>query len=209
MSDSNEDEFVTDEFVPNEELFNLLLSMGLTKDKVTEALFCTGNESIEEALNYIFNSDEECMKYIGTNNEFIEEPKVPAERIENAARDENEGDCFYKMTFVVNSALKMGTGKLSAQVAHACLGLYRKMLLEGLKDALDNWEFFGEKKVVLKGIDHVHLQELHEKAKSANIPSYLITDAGKTQIPPNSVTALSLFGSEEEVDKITGKLGLL
>lgn len=66
-----------------------------------------------------------------------------------------------------------------------------------------------EKKVVLKGNDHVHLQELHEKAKSANIPSYLITDAGKTQIPPNSITVLSLFGSEDEVDKITGKLGLL
>ncbi|KAL3279285.1 hypothetical protein HHI36_016793 [Cryptolaemus montrouzieri] len=195
------------EFEPNPEFLEILISMGLSKDIATEALFCTGNTSIDTALNFIFNNDvEDSCKYLDSTNE----PRLPGERIEeNAIGDESEEEGFYKMTFIVNTALKMGIGKLSAQVAHACLGLYRKMLLEGLKDALDNWEFAGEKKIVLKGIDHVHLQELHEKARSANIPSYLITDAGKTQIPPDSVTVLSLFGSEQEVDKITGKLSLL
>ncbi|XP_044761283.1 probable peptidyl-tRNA hydrolase 2 [Coccinella septempunctata] len=197
MSDSTEKEFE-----PNEEFLEILISMGLSKDIATEALFCTGNQSIDSALNFIFsNDDDSCRTAVS---------RVSGDRIEdNAVGDVNEDEGYYKMTFVVNTALKMGLGKLSAQVAHACLGLYRKMLLEGLKDALDGWEFAGEKKVVLKGIDHVHLQELHEKAKSANIPCYLITDAGKTQIPPNSITVLSLFGSEDEVDKITGKLGLL
>ncbi|XP_045461402.1 probable peptidyl-tRNA hydrolase 2 [Harmonia axyridis] len=190
------------EFEPNEEFLEILISMGLSKDIATEALFCTGNQSIDSALNFIFSTDEDSCRTLL--------PRVPGDKIEdNAAGDENDDEGYYKMTFVINTALKMGVGKLSAQVAHASLGLYRKMLLEGMKDALDGWEFAGEKKVVLKGIDHVHLQELHEKAKSANIPSYLITDAGKTQIPPNSITVLSLFGSEDEVDKITGKLGLL
>lgn len=35
---------------------------------------------------------------------------------ENAIGDENVEEGYYKMTFVVNTALKMGVGKLSAQV---------------------------------------------------------------------------------------------
>lgn len=33
----------------------------------------------------------------------------------------------HKMVFVANMTLKMGSGKLAAQVGHACLGLYRKI----------------------------------------------------------------------------------
>ena len=50
-----------------------------------------------------------------------------------------------KMVFVVNSELKMGVGKIAAQVAHAGLGLQR-VLLEGdahAKTILDEWEQVG------------------------------------------------------------------
>lgn len=66
-----------------------------------------------------------------------------------------------------------------------------------------------EKKIVLKGNSTEHLMELYDKAKEANIPAYLVRDAGHTQIPRGSVTVLSLFGTDENVDKITGKLSLL
>lgn len=83
------------------------------------------------------------------------------------------------------------------------------MQRQNMADVLNEWEYIGEKKIVLRGVDHVHLQELYEKAQAASIPAHLIRDAGHTQIPEGSVTVLSIFGLEEEVDKITGKLSLL
>lgn len=199
---------VEKEFEPNLDYLDTLLQLGIYKDVATEALFCTGNQSVDAAIDFIFGNDiENTCKFLDS----AQEPKFP-ENVTDDAGSANEGvadEDYFKMTFVVNTSLQMGVGKLSAQVAHACLGLFRKMTREGLTESLDSWEFSGEKKIVLKGIDHGHLQELHEKALTANIPSYLIIDAGKTQIRPNSVTVLSLFGSEEEIDKITGKLSLL
>jgi PTH2 family peptidyl-tRNA hydrolase len=96
------------------------------------------------------------------------------------------------------------------QVAHACLGLYREMRLSGEReDSLNEWDYFGEKKVILKGLNTEHLEELFNKAKELNVPCYLVSDSGYTQIPPGSVTVLSLFGDEEEVNAITGTLSLL
>ena len=47
--------------------------------------------------------------------------------------DEDDTEDFlsadtYKMVFVVNSELNMGTGKVAAQVAHAALSLFRNMI---------------------------------------------------------------------------------
>lgn len=50
---------------------------------------------------------------------------------------------------------------------------------------------------------------MQEKAKSLNIPTCLIRDAGHTEIAPNSVTVLALFGLENNVNQITGSLKLL
>lgn len=69
--------------------------------------------------------------------------------------------------------------------------------------------FVREKKIVLKGNDHTHLFHLQETCTSNAIPSYLIRDAGHTQIPPDSVTVLSIFGEENQVNSVTGDLKLL
>lgn len=69
--------------------------------------------------------------------------------------------------------------------------------------------FFREKKIVLKGNSTEHLQELFGKAKELNVPCYLVSDAGHTQIPAGSITVLSLFGEENHVNAITGGLNLL
>lgn len=69
--------------------------------------------------------------------------------------------------------------------------------------------YFREKKIVLKGENHLHLQELQRQAEVRNIHSYLVHDAGRTQIPPNSVTVLALFGEEAMVNTVSGGLQLL
>lgn len=68
---------------------------------------------------------------------------------------------------------------------------------------------FREKKVVLRGEDVSHLRQLEKQAMSMDLATYLIQDAGRTEVPPDSVTVLAIFGREEAVSTITGKLPLL
>ncbi|KAG5895380.1 hypothetical protein JTB14_029603 [Gonioctena quinquepunctata] len=187
---------------PNEDFLHQLVSMGITHDIANQALFCTGNESVDQAVEYIFNNQEEGPENV---------PGKPQNEVSGSEDEsfEDEDVQHYKMTFVVNMSLKMGVGKIAAQVGHACLGLYRDMAKLEKQDGLLIWEQIGEKKIVLKGTDELHLKELFEKAKAKNIPCYLIRDAGHTQIAAGSVTVLSLFGLEEDVNEITGKLSLL
>lgn len=64
-------------------------------------------------------------------------------------------------------------------------------------------------KVVVKGRDEGHLEELSAQAKQLGLFSSLIHDAGRTQIAAGSTTVLGIFGPNEEVDKVTGTLKLL
>ncbi|MFH4980957.1 hypothetical protein AB6A40_007666 [Gnathostoma spinigerum] len=116
----------------------------------------------------------------------------------------------YKMAFVVNTSLKMGVGKLAAQVGHATLGVYR--LAENNEQgqiALLGWKVRGEMKVVLKGHSMEQLLDLFKQAKDLDLFAYLVSDAGRTQIPAGSVTVLGIFGETEMVDQVTGSLKLL
>lgn len=46
-------------------------------------------------------------------------------------------------------------------------------------------------------------------AQEKDLPSYLVEDAGRTQIPSGSLTVLSIIGKVEDVNSVTGKLKLL
>ncbi|KAL1123192.1 hypothetical protein AAG570_002279 [Ranatra chinensis] len=114
------------------------------------------------------------------------------------------------MVFVVNSSLEMTVGKIAAQVAHGALALYRELIRD--QDQCINltiWQDVGEKKIVLKGKDENHLLELEKVALSRKVPCVSIRDAGRTQIAPDSLTVLALFGSEPDVDQVTSSLRLL
>lgn len=80
---------------------------------IFEALFCTGNKSIDEAVDYVYSSQEE-------QNGFKSETHVISQEINgvsdtDSVQDEEDMQ-FYKMIFVVNTSLKMGVGKIAAQV---------------------------------------------------------------------------------------------
>lgn len=118
----------------------------------------------------------------------------------------------YKMIFVVNMELNMGRGKQCAQVAHAALGLYLDIQNsndEQAKVGLNQWLSVGQKKIVVRGNNLEHLMKIKQEAEEARIPTILISDAGCTQIAPGSKTVLALFGSDDELHKITGSLKLL
>ncbi len=111
-----------------------------------------------------------------------------------------------KQAIVLNAALKMGKGKSAAQSAHA--SLEASLLVP--KEILEEWREDGMEKVVLKVSSDKELLELHEKAKRRKLTCVLIRDAGRTQIPAGSITALAIGPAEEkEIDEITGHLKLL
>ncbi len=114
-----------------------------------------------------------------------------------------------KQAIVVRTDLKMGKGKICSQVAHASLFSALKVKRKH-PSWFRIWIISGGKKVVLKVKSLKELKEIKEKADELKIPNEIITDAGYTQIPPGSITALGIGPApDEEIDKITGKLKLL
>lgn len=114
-----------------------------------------------------------------------------------------------KQAIVVRADLKMGKGKLAAQVAHASLSA-AEHAMEGRSQWFRQWKDAGQAKIVLKVQSEDELQELFRKAKSVKLPASLIQDKGLTQLDPGTVTCLGIGpGPDDEIDRLTGKLKLL
>ena len=102
--------------------------------------------------------------------------------------------------------VRMSCGKKCAQAAHASIGAY-----ENADKAIRKaWLTEGQKKVVLKAPDEQTLFELKVIAERAGIATSLVQDAGMTEIPPGTITALGIGPARsEDLDRITGALTLL
>lgn len=112
----------------------------------------------------------------------------------------------FKQCLIVRNDIKMSCGKKCAQAAHASVGAYEHAD-KNLKKA---WYSEGQKKVVLRANDERTLHELKVIAERNGISSSLIQDAGMTEIPPGTITALGLGPAKsEDLDRITGNLTLL
>ena len=108
-----------------------------------------------------------------------------------------------KQVIVARKDLNLSKGKLSAQVAHASVSAAEKS--EWKKD----WMRQGQKKSVLKVDNEKELLEIFMDAKNAGLPTELIRDMGKTEIPAGTKTCVGIGPApEEEIDKVTGELKL-
>jgi PTH2 family peptidyl-tRNA hydrolase len=108
-----------------------------------------------------------------------------------------EQDAFadYKMVFVVRNDLKMGKGKIAAQVGHAAVGTYKKAQKSN-SEILRRWEISGHMKVVVKAPDMETFDGIVKEADNLGVSTYVVCDAGRTQIAPGSVTVLGVGPSE-------------
>jgi len=118
----------------------------------------------------------------------------------------HEPEFRYKQCLIIRNDVKMSCGKRCAQSAHASIGAYNN----ADKSLQKAWISEGQKKVVLKANDERTLHELKVIAGQNGISSSLVQDAGMTEIPPGTITALGLGPAKtEDLDKITGTLTLL
>ena len=115
----------------------------------------------------------------------------------------------FKQVIVLRKDLKLSMGKAAAQACHASVEAFH-MICKAREELAHAWLRNGAKKVVLSCKDGKQLKELHKRAKELNLPHALIADAGLTEIPRGTFTALAI-GPEEEgkVNKVTGSLPLL
>jgi len=111
-----------------------------------------------------------------------------------------------KQVIIIRTDLKMGKGKLATQACHASLESFKRTPNEKIK----KWEKEGSKKIILKVKNLEELIEIYETVKKKKIPHYLVRDAGRTQLPPGTITALGIGPDDDEkIDKITSHLKLL
>src|SRR3989338_4548815 len=112
----------------------------------------------------------------------------------------------YKQAIVMRKDLDLSKGKLAAQAAHASLEAY-KCAKAGARAA---WESAGQKKVVLKVDGLKELEAIFRQAKEAGLPCSMIKDAGKTELPAGTATAVGIGpATEREIDSVTRNLKLL
>jgi len=114
-----------------------------------------------------------------------------------------------KLVLVVNQELKMGKGKIAAQVGHASVSATMKAG-DRSSQLLEAWLRSGQKKVCLKIESAEKLLQLKSEAERTEIQTVQINDAGKTQIPSGSLTVVA-FGPdfEDKLEQLTGHLKLL
>lgn len=114
-----------------------------------------------------------------------------------------------KMSLVVRSDLKMTSGKIGAQCAHAAVKCY----MESAKrkpEHLSAWLNLGQPKVVLRVASEMELNNLITLATGNNVVSGAIHDAGKTQVKAGTLTVVGIGpDTVDKVDAITKSLKTL
>ncbi|ONK69751.1 uncharacterized protein A4U43_C05F26340 [Asparagus officinalis] len=114
-----------------------------------------------------------------------------------------------KMVLVVRQDLRMGAGKIASQCAHAATGMYAE-LLQSHRFLLRRWEQCGQAKIVLTCKNQQEMNKLKEAADRCGLPTFIVADAGRTEVKAGSRTVLAIGpGKKADIDSVTGKLRLM
>lgn len=121
----------------------------------------------------------------------------------------SNGDQELKMVLVVRQDLKMKSGKIASQCAHAATGMYAE-LMQSDRSLLRQWEHCGQPKIVVTCRNQPEMNKLKEAAENIGLPTFVVADAGRTQVLAGSKTVLAVGpGPKSSVDSVTGRLPLL
>jgi PTH2 family peptidyl-tRNA hydrolase len=114
-----------------------------------------------------------------------------------------------KQVIILRADLDMGKGKMVAQGCHASvLSFIETEKID--KGVAKEWMDTGQKKIVLKLPDEESLKKIYGAFRFKKVPCSLVNDAGLTQLPPGTITALGIGPwKSSEIDIFTSKLKLL
>ena len=112
------------------------------------------------------------------------------------------------MFFVVITDLKLTNVKLVELAGHAAVEVALKAR-KSEPDLLNRWRNEGARKITLKIPDEDSLKRLFGEAQEAGLVSYMVKDAGHTEIPPGTLTVVGILGPRRAVDALVGDLSLL
>jgi PTH2 family peptidyl-tRNA hydrolase len=114
----------------------------------------------------------------------------------------------YKQVIIIRGDIAMSKGKLAVQAAHAAVGA----ALEAARSNpswLDEWIRQGQKKVLLKVNTESEMLKYAQEAQELGLPTSIIRDAGRTELPPGTLTAVGIGPAPAKlIDKVTGHLKL-
>jgi len=114
-----------------------------------------------------------------------------------------------KMVLVVRTDLGMSRGKMCSQCGHAAVGAYERAIRKN-NSYLSQWSQTGQAKVALKVESEEGILQLHLSARHRGLNTFIVADAGRTQIEAGSITVLAIGpGPKPLIDEVTGHLRLL
>lgn len=115
----------------------------------------------------------------------------------------------FKQVIVVRKEIRMGTGKLAAQVAHGAVSGAEQVRISNPSWFM-KWFSSGQAKVIVKVQQLDHLLEIKRKAQILGLPVVQVQDSGLTQIPTGTITCLGIGPAPSiMIDRITHDLKLL
>jgi len=195
----------------------LIISICVAIVVAFSALSIAYNTAIRKARLAVRNQakQEKSMKQYGLSPKSekvdgsVGDEVTVSEEEQKTARNFGMLDAPYKMVLCVNMSLKMEKGKIAAQCGHATLACYRKSL-KMCPDAVAWWERLGQAKIALKINDESEMDIIQAKARALGLATYIVEDAGRTQIAAGSRTVLGIGPAPVKVvDSITSHLKLL
>lgn len=167
------------------------------------ALACDPNKdsshtAIDNANSIVAPSDY-CLQHQHKHNELSTKP-LPFKLNKNER---------IKLILCVRSDLGMGKGKVAAQCSHASVGIY-SLLRDEHSELLSIWENNGQAKICVRVDNETHMLNVVDTAQRAGLPTFVVRDAGHTQVAPDTLTVAAIGPAPSSViDQITGNLKLL
>jgi PTH2 family peptidyl-tRNA hydrolase len=111
-----------------------------------------------------------------------------------------------KQVIVLRTDLQMSTGKLVVQACHASVAA----LLRSKTENAEHWNVEGQTKIALAVNSLTELESLKNRCEALGILHVLISDAGRTELAPGTITALAIGPADDAlIDKVTGFTPLL
>ena len=113
------------------------------------------------------------------------------------------------MILVTRSDLNLSKGKLAAQCSHAATECILKAKRVAPK-ILERYRAEGARKIVVSAKHLEGLKRIFGEASESGLITYMVKDAGHTEIPAGTVTVVGIGpGPRSTIDSITSSLPLV